>query len=148
MVNGYGKAYSQAYQRAAVSTMDQRKMIVMLHDGAIKFLTIAADKQRKKDFYAAHINILRGKSIITELMASLNMEEGGEIAVNLKRLYFYMFHELIDANLKKEPERTEHVVSLIRDLRSGWQGIDSKGGASPNNRSGGASRNKHISVRG
>lgn len=148
MVNGYGKTYTQAYQRAAVSTMDQRKMILMLHDGAIKFLTIAADKQRKKDNYAAHTNILRGKSIITELMSSLNMEEGGDIAVNLKRLYFYMFHELIDANLKKEPERTEGVVSLLRDLRSGWQGIDSKGDVPPDNRSGGASRNKHISVRG
>lgn len=147
MVNGYGKAYSQAYQRSAVSTMDQRKMIVMMYEGAIKFLSIAADKQRKKDYYAAHTNILRGKSIIAELMASLNLESGGDIAANLQRLYFYMFNELIDANLEKSPERIEAVVELLRDLRSGWQSL-SKPETPVEGPAPGAGRSKSINVRG
>src|SRR3972149_2440248 len=114
MANGTGNAYSQAYQKAAVSTLDQRKMIIMLYDGAIKFLTIAMEKLAKKDMYAAHINMVRGKSIIAELLASLNMEEGGDIAMNLQRLYAYMFGQLIDANLEKDSKRIATVIDMLK----------------------------------
>ena len=149
MANGYGNVYSQAYQKAAVSTIDQRKMIVMLYDGAIKFLSIAVEKLGKEDIYAAHTNMVRGKSIIAELLASLNLEEGGEIAANLRRLYAYMFGELIDANLEKNPKRIMTVIELLKELRSGWQGIgpDAERKAAQTAPRGN-SRNKHISVRG
>ncbi len=121
-MKGYGR-YSQAYKKAAVSTMDQRKLIIMLYDGAIKFLTLAMDKMDKGDSYAAHKNLVRGKSIIAELLASLNMEQGGEIARNLQRLYTYMFNELIEANLHGDVERIRLVISLLKELRTGWQGV-------------------------
>jgi flagellar secretion chaperone FliS len=120
-VNGYGR-YSQAYKKAAVSTVDQRKLIVMLYDGAIKFLTIATDKMTKGDAYEAHRNLIRGKSIIAELLASLNLDAGGEIARNLQRLYTYMFNELIEANLNNDVERVGLVIGLLKELRVGWQG--------------------------
>ncbi|MBI3992167.1 MAG: flagellar export chaperone FliS [Candidatus Lambdaproteobacteria bacterium] len=149
MANGYGNAYSQAYQKAAVSTIDQRKMIIMLYDGAIKFLSIAVEKLAKPDLYAAHTNMVRGKSIIAELLASLNLEDGGEIAVNLQRLYAYMFGELIDANLEKDPQRIVAVIELLKELRSGWQAIGPEAERkAAQSASSGNSRNKHISVRG
>src|SRR3990172_2899064 len=95
----------------------------MLYDGAIKFLTIATDKMEKGDTYEAHRNLIRGKSIIAELLASLNMEAGGEIALNLQRLYTYMFNELIEANLNRDIQRVSQVIGLLKDLRVGWQGI-------------------------
>ena len=128
MLKGYG-AYSQAYRKAAVSTVDQRKLILMLYDGAIKFLTHAIEKMQKNDVYEAHTNLIRGKSIIAELLSSLNLECGGDIARNLQRLYAYMFNELIDANLNKEPERVQRVVHLLKELRTAWQSL--KPGAAP-----------------
>ncbi len=140
--------YSQAYKKAAVSTVDQRKLIIMLYDGAIKFLTIATDKMEKGDAYEAHRNLIRGKSIIAELLASLNMEAGGEIARNLQRLYTYMFNELIEANLKRDTQRVSQVIDLLKDLRVGWQGIkheapqgDAKQPAAP------ARATKNINIR-
>jgi flagellar secretion chaperone FliS len=121
-VSGYGR-YSQAYKKAAVSTLDQRKLIVMLYDGAIKFLTLATDKMVKGDTYEAHRNLIRGKSIIAELLASLNLDAGGEIARNLQRLYTYMFNELIEANLNNDVERVGLVINLLKELRVGWQGM-------------------------
>lgn len=128
MLKGYG-AYSQAYQKAAVNTVDQRKLILMLYDGAIKFLTLAIEKMEKQEHYEAHTNLIRGKSIIAELLSSLNLENGGDIARNLQRLYAYMFNELIDANLNKEPERVKKVVHLLKELRTAWQNL--KPGATP-----------------
>lgn len=130
MLKGYGQ-YTQAYQKAQVNTVDQRKLIVMLYDGAIRFLTAAMEKLNAGDSFEAHNNLIKGKSIIAELLASLNMEQGGEIAKNLQRLYSYMFNELIDANLNKDGKRIEHVLHLLRELRVGWQGIKSQADAKP-----------------
>lgn len=123
-MKGYAR-YSQAYKKAAVSTVDQRKLIVMMYDGAIKFLNIATDKIAKNETYEAHRNLIRGKSIIAELLGSLNMEDGGEIGRNLQRLYTYMFNELIEANLNNDVSKIQNVLGLLKELRIGWQGADS-----------------------
>ena len=128
MVKGYGR-YSQAYQKAAVNTVDQRKLILMLYDGAIKFLTVASDKISGNQDYEAHQNLIRGKSIIAELMASLNMERGGDIAANLQGLYAFMFNELIEANINKDGARIMEVVTLLKELREGWQNLKPAAGA-------------------
>ncbi len=122
-MKGYSR-YSQAYKKAAVSTVDQKKLIIMLYDGAIRFLSVATGKIEKGDIYEAHKNLIRGKSIIAELLASLNMEGGGEIARNLQRLYTYMFNELIEANLNSDVPRVNMVVDLLKELRAGWDGIE------------------------
>jgi flagellar protein FliS len=130
MVKGYGR-YADAYKKAAVATTDQAKLIVMLYDGAIKFLTLAVDRMEKRDNFGVNTNLIKGKSIIAELMASLNMEQGGDIAANLQRLYTYMFNQLVDANVSKDQDKIHHVIELLRDLRGGWQGISVAGKAEP-----------------
>lgn len=121
-MKGYSR-YSQAYKKAAVSTVDQRKLIIMMYDGAIKFLKIAVAKIEKEETYEAHRNLIRGKSIIAELLGSLNLEQGGEIARNLQRLYTYMFNELIEANLNNDINKIHSVLDLLKELRLGWQGM-------------------------
>ncbi|MDH4122103.1 MAG: flagellar export chaperone FliS [Deltaproteobacteria bacterium] len=145
MTTGYGR-YSQAYQKAAVNTLDQGKLIVMLYDGAIKFLTLGADKLDKGQFFDAHENILKGKSIVAELMGSLNMEKGGDIALNLQRLYVFMFNELIEANVNRQSARVRNVVNLLKEVREGWKAIPA-GGKEPQ-QAADSGQLKSINVRG
>lgn len=151
MTQGYRK-YSQAYQKAAVNTLDQRKLIVMLYDGAIKFLLAAASKLRAGDYYESHTNMVKGKSVIAELLSTLNMEGGGDIAANLQRLYAYMFNELIDANLGKDAARVDRVVELLRELREAWKELPPTKGPGQRSASpsvpGGPDRTKTVNVRG
>jgi flagellar protein FliS len=132
MVKGYGR-YTDAYKQAAVTTTDQGRLIVMLYDGAIRFLKQAIDKMEKHDAFGVNTNLIKGKSIVAELMASLNLEKGGDIARNLQRLYAYMFNQLIEANVEKNPGKVQHVIDLLRELRAGWQSIPAagKGEAAP-----------------
>jgi len=123
MSPGYRK-YSQAYQKSAVHTMDQRKLIVMMYDGAIKFITLAIRRMGEQDRYGSHTNLSKAKSIIAELMASLNMDQGGDIAANLQKLYIYMFNELIESNINLDANKAEHVLSLLKELREAWKGLD------------------------
>ncbi|MCH7476656.1 MAG: flagellar export chaperone FliS [SAR324 cluster bacterium] len=141
------RRYTQAYQKAAVNTVDQKKLIVMLYDGAIKFLSLGIKSIEAKEFYEAHTNVIRGKSIIAELLASLDYERGGEIATNLQRLYAYMFNELIDANLNRDVNRLNHVLELLKELRTAWRGMQSPKGDGISDAAE-AGRTKPINLRG
>ncbi len=149
MAQGY-RQYSNVYQKAAVSTVDQRKLIVLLYDGAIKFLTIAVNRIESGDSYEAHTNLVRGKSIVAELLASLNLEQGGEIAANLQRLYAYIFSELIDANIERNTSRVESVIEMLKDLRDAWKSLEpsKSAGQEQPDASGQKPRVRKINVRG
>lgn len=109
----------EAYRQAKISTASQGQLILMLYDGAVKFLNIANESISKKDFAASNTNIIKAQNIITELMISLNMEVG-EISKNLYSLYDYMNRRLIQANIKKDPKIIDEVKGMLIELRETW----------------------------
>ncbi|OHD69046.1 MAG: flagellar export chaperone FliS [Spirochaetes bacterium RBG_16_49_21] len=111
------------YKKTQIATANQGKLIVMLYDGAIKFLTIAIDNMNPKTYDVANNNIIKAQDIITELLLSLNMKEGGEISQNLFNLYMYFKKTLLEANIKKDPETIKGVVKLLKELRDAWDKI-------------------------
>ena len=64
--------------------------------------------------------MVKAKNIVSELMSSLNMEKGGEVAKNLKSLYAFMFSQLIEANMNKESKPVVTVIGLLKELREAW----------------------------
>ena len=113
------------YQSNHVETADQKQLIVMLYDGAIKFLDKALlTIENYKKYDDANRNILRAQDIITELMVSLDMDRGGEIAENLLNLYSYMKKELLEANVKKEKKGVEQVIKMLRELKEAWEKME------------------------
>ncbi len=114
--------YNQ-YKQTQITTANQGKLIVMLYDGAIKFLTIALDNIEPKKYDVVNTNIIKAQDIITELLLSLNMDEGGEISRNLFSLYMYFKKQLLEANIKKDPQTITHILKLLRDLRDAWDQI-------------------------
>jgi len=114
----------QAYQDNQVSTADQKQLIVMLYEGAIKFLKIAIENMDFKTYDVVNENIIKAQDIITELMLSLDMDKGGEIATNLMSIYSYWKKDLLEANVAKETPKIESVISLMQNLKDGWAQID------------------------
>ena len=62
-------------------------------------------------------------AIIEELLSSLNIELGGDIAKNLQSLYMYMLKELVIANVRNDKEKIRHIEYLLSELRSAWKQI-------------------------
>ncbi len=115
------------YRETQVTTANQGKLIVMLYDGALRFLTIASENMASARTYdVANTNILKAQDIITELILSLNMKEGGEIASNLFNLYMYFKKRLLDANIAKDPEILKPVMKNLLELRNAWEQISAK----------------------
>ena len=118
--------YQNAYKKASVNTLDQNKLIIMLYDGAIKNANFAVEYMKSGEIEKVHDSLIKTKNIVTELLATLNMEHGGEIAKNLKSLYSYMFSLLIEANMEKKSKPVLTVIDLLKELRGAWVQIREK----------------------
>jgi len=124
-MSNYGN-YQNAYKKASVNTLDQTKLIIMLYDGAIKNASFAVEHIKSGQIEKVHDCLIKTKNIVTELMATLNMDRGGDIAKNLQSLYSYMFSQLIEANMNKKTEPVVIVIDLLKELRAAWTQINSK----------------------
>ncbi|GAB4345121.1 MAG: hypothetical protein Kow0099_25130 [Candidatus Abyssubacteria bacterium] len=115
---------AKRYREEQVNGLSQKDLILMLYDGAIKFASEAKEAIGAKDYVRSYRSIIRARDIITELLRILNMEKGGDIAMNLQRLYVYMIGRLIEVNFTKETRLLDNVLYILRDLRSAWAAID------------------------
>lgn len=114
---------AQTYFQTGVNTTDQGNLLIMLYDGALRYLQQARDKMIAKDYAAKGILISRVIDIVNELSGSLNMEKGGSLAVNLNNLYILCTARLLQANLKMNIESLDSVVGILSGLRSAYAQI-------------------------
>jgi flagellar protein FliS len=123
---GYQQSSVQAYRQTSVKTATQGRVIVMLYEEAIRQIDLALDGIAAQDRRLDRINnaILKAQSIVTELMVSLDMENGGEIAQNLFRLYMFFNDRLMEGNVKKDAAPLKEVKNLMADLRDAWKQIE------------------------
>jgi len=111
------------YQENSVSTQSRGRLIVMLYDGAIKFMRLAIIEMEKKNYEAKGRYINKALDIINELNIVLDMDAGGEIASNLRKLYIFMNNHLSQANIKCDPQKVRDVIKLMEELNQGWKAI-------------------------
>lgn len=114
---------NQAYGGAQVSTAPQKKLILMLYEGAISNLKIAEQALVSGNLETAHQKNLKTQLILEELMVTLNFDTGGKIAKDLYNLYEYFHWALIQANIRKDPAQTADVRQYLEELKMTWQQI-------------------------
>lgn len=131
---GYTNALS-AYKETRVKTAGQGQLIIMLYDGAVKQLDqglallgkIPPGKRDPSKIEEVSKAILKAQEIITELMVSLDFEQGGEVAKNLFSLYTWFNRELVEANISRDTKRIVNVRNMVDDLRLAWGEVVTKG---------------------
>lgn len=117
------KCYGAVQNQTGVVDADPHRLIMMLMDGALDRISLAKGYIQRKDAKGRGESIGAAISIIGGLQNSLDKEKGGEIAANLDRLYEYMGTRLLDASIKEDVAVLDEVSGLIREIRSGWEGI-------------------------
>lgn len=111
------------YQKTAVTTATAIELVLMVYDECIRSLNKAEEAfklEGPERIEQIGNHLLHAQDSITELLISLDMERGGEIAINLARLYDFMMTHLSQANLKKEIEPVREVKEMMADLRGTW----------------------------
>jgi flagellar protein FliS len=113
----------QQYRATKVETAGSVDLVVMLYQGAVRFVRLGIDSLDRSDATNAHTNFVRAQDIVIELLGSLNREAGGPIAQQLAALYDYCFRQLVTANIKRDPAPAREVVGILRELGTAWQEI-------------------------
>lgn len=108
----------QKYQQSSVQTASPAQLVVMLYDGAIRFIKQGIDGIETKNIEKTNTNFIKAQKIVNELISSLNFNY--PIANNLLRIYEYMSQQLIDANLKKNKAPAEDVLDHLVELKEAW----------------------------
>ena len=93
----------------------------MLYEGSIKFCNIAIMAIEHNEIEKAHTNIIRVQKIIDELRATLDMKY--PVAQDFDRIYTYLLKRLLQANMKKDKEILEEIVSHLRSVRDTWKEV-------------------------
>lgn len=114
------------YKSNEISTVSQGKLIVMLYEGAIRFLKNAIENNTPRKYDLVNTNIIRTQDIVTELMLALNVEAGGELANNLLSIYVYMKKRLLEANMNKDTSVMEEILKYLEDLKAAWEEVEKK----------------------
>lgn len=109
-----------AYQRVDAQSRSPLELVVMLYDGAIRFLGEARDAHERKDQWGRARAVSKALAIVGELRSTLNVDEGSDLAVELDRLYDYMMNRLLEVATKRDLSGVEEVQRLLITLREGW----------------------------
>lgn len=112
-----------AYQQSATLTASPGQLVVMLYDGARRFLVQAATAMREGQPGVAHQRLRRSEDVIAELNGTLDHDRGGEIASRLQGLYVFWLSELSSARVTQDAERVDVVAAQITELRESWAQI-------------------------
>ena len=111
------------YEETAITTQNRGRLIVMLYDGAIKFLKQAIMALETGDFEGKGRYITKAQEIVLELNTILDMEAGGEISRNLRQLYHFIRGHLNVASTMCDSGMIQEVIEILEDLNQGWKSI-------------------------
>ena len=122
-----------AYKETQIKTASQGKLIIMLYEGAIRHIDTALSELEHStpELEKVNVSLVKSQDLITELMVSLDFDRGGEIAQSLFNLYMYFNRQLVESNIKKEPEPLKEVKRMLAELRDTWLQIIGRGDTSP-----------------
>ncbi|HEY7618420.1 MAG TPA: flagellar export chaperone FliS [Solirubrobacteraceae bacterium] len=121
-------ASPQAYREASIMTASPEQLVVMLYDGAGRFLKQAEGSMVDGAWLQAGEKLSRAEAIIDELLATLDMN-AGEISERLQAIYIFCKTRLIEARIERDPVRVEQVARLLAELRGAWATVKSPAAA-------------------
>jgi flagellar secretion chaperone FliS len=109
-----------AYKTVDAQSRSPLELVVMLYDGAIRFLGEARAAHERNDHRGRATGVSKAMAIVGELRSTLNVDEGSSLALELDRLYDYMFGRLLEVTTKRDLSGLDEVQRLLITVREGW----------------------------
>ena len=110
-----------AYKQNSVTTASPGELTLMLYNGCLKFLNKAKLAIQEKNIQEKNTNLIKAQAIISEFMATLNMDI--EVSKNMLALYEYMNRRLVEANIQNDVSIIEEVEGLVTEFRDTWKEV-------------------------
>jgi len=141
MQPSYGGNASDQYLVQKINGASLEQLVVLLLEGGQRFLAQAILAMERKDIPTKARLINRVSAIIEELSVWVDQEQGGELALNLTRIYEWWLNELFEGSQRNQADRLQRIQRQMGEMRETWAELDQKrrpaGNAAPQISSGG-----------
>jgi flagellar protein FliS len=121
-MTAYATANTAAYRQQAILTATPGRLVVMLYDGALRFLSQAAAAMRDGSTSQADERLARAEAIVTELLVTLDLSHG-EIPERLQGIYVFCHKLMMEARLERDADKLDTTRELLAELREAWSEI-------------------------
>lgn len=118
--------YLDQYRKSAVAGASPIQLVVMLYDGCLRFMTAGQKAMVDKELFKQNESLQKAQKILAELMSTLDMDRGGEVATNLFSLYTFCYNRLVEANIEDKPEYIDQAIQVMSNLRESWVELDAQ----------------------
>lgn len=110
----------QFYRQQSIETASPAQLVSMLYHGAIGAIARAEGHLAQQGHEAANRDLQKAQAIVQELQVTLDFERGGSIARNLHSLYTFCTEQLIEGNLRKDPQPLADARDVLVGLAEAW----------------------------
>lgn len=114
------KEHLQEYA-ARVSQANRSELVVIIYEIILESIEESKKLLEEGQIEAARTETTRTRSLVTELMSSLDMQYG--ISHYLRQLYIYAYHELCHAVAERKPELYDHAANIFKGLLPSFQEV-------------------------
>jgi flagellar protein FliS len=122
----FAQQAKDTYRVNQIQMASKEQLLIITYDIGIRSCSSAEKAIEAGDVEQINNHLKRAQAVIRELMITLNLEQGGEVAASLMRLYDYMYFQLVEANVKKEGEPIKMVRQMLEELKATWMEAISK----------------------
>ncbi len=113
----------ERYRALQVGTADPAQLLLLLYEGALRFLGQAEQALAAQRSWQAHDSLVRAEKILEELLDTLDPSKDPKLAQDLGRLYDYCWRRLLEADLRADAGPIREVAALLRNLLEGWRQV-------------------------
>ena len=117
---------SDEYLETQVMTATPHQLHLMVIDGAIRFATQAEEALQENDFETSHFALNRCREFVTELIGGLDQERSEEMANRLKSLFMFVYHNLVNADMKRDVSLVQDALKILKMHRETWMELGEK----------------------
>jgi flagellar protein FliS len=114
-----GKA--QEYLQVQVRTATKDQLLIMLLDGAVRFVEGARERMARGEREEKNALLQKAQNIVLELVQSLSPAIGEPLYGNLIGLYKFIYRRLVEANLRDDPQSLEEALQILSEVRETWR---------------------------
>jgi flagellar secretion chaperone FliS len=123
-MNAYAmKQYQTVNVHAQVTEATPHRLIQMLLEGGLQRIAQAKGAMQYGNLALKGELIGKTLDIVEGLRGAIDVDKGGELAMNLDNLYAFMLQRLGLANLRNDPAILDEVADLLRQVKEGWDNI-------------------------
>ncbi|MDR1020257.1 MAG: flagellar export chaperone FliS [Synergistaceae bacterium] len=116
----FAQQAQDTYRVNQIQMASKEQLLIITYDIGIRSCAAAEKAIDVNDVEQINNHLKRAQAVVRELMITLNLEQGGDVAVSLMRLYDYMYYQLVDANVKKDGVPIRMVRQMLEELKATW----------------------------